>query len=296
MKTHETRPKAGHVLLWSAGLLLACGVGGSGELRVLASGGDEARGGLASSELVDGWSIEFERYLVSLTDLRLSRDGELKAEGLQPARVVDLTTGVSELGVLEALPAGRLHLSYAIAPPGEDAVAVAGVDPEDLARMRADQLSYLVEGVATKPPFAPVRFRFGFSEAVTMEDCTNGVDGTQGVVIPASSRAEAELTLHVEHLFYDRLGTHTGVGLRFEALAAMADEQGLVTLDVLSEQPVLEPVGMDGDRLLDDDGTPVLYDPGTSSVTHVADFLRVSVRDQGHLNGSGLCTIVRNIG
>src|SRR5690606_17859872 len=294
MKTHVSRSGVGRALLLSAGLLMACGSGGSGELRVLASGGDEASRGLASSELVDGWSIQFDRYLVSLKDLRLRRDGELMAEGLTPARVVDLTGGAVELEVLEDLPAGRLELSYAIAPPGEDAVAGPGVEAADLASMRAGGLSYLLEGVATKPPFAPVRFRFGFSEAVTMEDCTNGVDGTQGVVIPASRRAEAELTRHVERLFSDRLGTHSGVSLRFEALAAMADAQGTLTLEALEDQPVLEPVGMDGNRLLDDDGTPVLYDPGASSVTHLADFLRVSIRDQGHLNGGGLCTIIRS--
>lgn len=294
MKTHAIRIGVARALLVSAAVLMACGPGGSGELRVLASGGDEARRGLASSELVDGWSIQFDRYLVSLKALRLSRDGELMADGLSPARVVDLTAGAVELEVLQDLPAGRLELSYAIAPPDADAVATTGVEAADLDTMRAERLSYLLEGVATKPPFAPVRFRFGFSEAVTMEDCTNGVDGTQGVVIPASSRTEAELTLHVEHLFYDRLGTHAGVGLRFEALAAMADDQGLLTLEALEDQSLLEPVGMDGERLLDDDGRPVLYDPGATSVTHLADFLRVSIRDQGHLNGGGLCTIVRN--
>jgi len=278
-------------LLTCALALVGCGPAGTGTLSVVVSGEEGAERGFPSTELVDGWSVGFERYLVSIGDVVLTDDGGEVVRALETPTVVDLHRGSATIATLRDVPAGRLGFNFSVTPPTADAVVGAGVSEADVAEMREKGLTYLLVGTATKPPHAPVRFRLGLAAPVRLSDCTNGVDGTQGVVIPASSTTEAELTFHVEHLLYDRLGTHSGVKLRFEAIAAMADESGLVTLEQLAAQPVLSPVGMDGAPLTDADGSPVIYDPGASSVQSLDGFLVRTVRDQAHLNGGGLCTL-----
>jgi hypothetical protein len=273
-------------------LLSACDPAGTGTLAVRVNGEEGTQHGYSSSELVDGWSVRFDSYLVSLAGLRLLDGSEVVATALETPVVVDLHAGVPEVAVLEGVPAGRLRLDYAILPPTAETAVPAGVDPALIDEMRAGGWTYLLTGVATKPSRPTVTFKLGLPAPVRMQDCTSGVDGTQGVVIPASSTAEAELTLHAEHLFYDRLGTHAGVELRFEALAAAAGDDALLTFGELASQSVLAPVGFDGQPLTDEDGTAVRYDPGVSSVQTLDAFLLRSVRDQAHLDGGGLCTLV----
>lgn len=288
--TRKTLASAGAA---AALLLSACDPAGSGSLSVTVNGEEGTQRGYPSTELADGWSISFDSYLVSVADLRL-RDarGEV-ASALETPVVVDLHAGAPQVARIEGLPAGRLRLDYALLPPTEATVASEGVEPALVEEMRAGGWTYLLQGVATKPSRPTVRFKLGLPAPVRMEDCTSGVDGSQGVVISASSTAEAELTLHAEHLLYDRLGTHAGVQLRFEALAAAAGEDALLTFEELASQRVLAPVGFDGEPLTDEDGTPVRYDPGVSSVQTLDAFLLRSVRDQAHLDGDGLCTLVQ---
>ena len=227
-------------------LLSACDPVGTGTLSVTVNGEEGTQRGYPSTELADGWSISFDSYLVSLADLRpAGRDGGV-ASALETPVVVDLHAGAPQVATLEGLPTGRLRLDYALLPPTAATVVPAGVDAALVEEMRAGGWTYLLQGVATKPSRPAVRFKLGLPAPVRMEDCTSGVDGTQGVVIPASSTAEAELTLHAEHLFYDRLGTHAGVQLRFEALAAAAGEDALLTFEELASQSVLAPRGFDG--------------------------------------------------
>ncbi len=103
--------------------------------------------------------------------------------------------------------------------------------------------------------------------------------------------AEAEVTIHAEHMFYDRLGTHRGVELRFDAFAATADEGQVITPEGLSGQTLLDLRGLDGGELKDDQGRPVVYEPGAYTVRTLQEFVTRSVVDQAHLNGGGVCTI-----
>lgn len=286
---------------WLQGLLLgALGLGSSGcgdtmargEVRVSLSGGDGTQRGYADHLFQDGWSVQFTKYLVSLGDFTLtSAAGDVRATAEH--MVVDVQKGDVPLTALTGLAAGRYSVAFQVGPPEARTVAGGSVSSGDLELMRERGFSYFVEGRAQNrdPTLGVYAFRMGFPVHARMVDCINGVDGTQGIVVPENSVAEAEVTIHAEHMFYDRLGTHRGVQLRFEAIAATADANHAITPEGLASQELLDLRGLDGGELRDAQGQPVVYQPGAHAIRTLQEFVTQSIVDQAHLNGGGVCTV-----
>ena len=265
-----------------------------GEVRVTLSGGDGTQRGYPDHLFQDGWSVQFTKYLVSVGDFTLtSAAGEKRTAAGQV--LVDVQKGDMPLAHLEGLAAGRWSVGFRVSPPGADtALPEGGVSPEDLERMRAKGYSYWVEGIATKANVGVYTFRMGFPVNARMVDCVNGVDGTLGIVVPENSVAQTELTIHAEHMFYDRLGTHRGVLLRFDALAATADAHQAITPEGLTSQRMLDLRDATGGELRDAQGKPVVYEPGAYTVRTLHEFVTQSIVDQAHLNGGGVCAVAHD--
>ncbi|RKH55324.1 hypothetical protein [Corallococcus llansteffanensis] len=282
-------------LLLAAWSLGASGCGEAvarGDVRVTLSGGDGTQRGYADHLFQDQWSVQFSKYLVSLGDFTLtSASGDVRAT--QEHVLVDVQKGDAPLTALTGLEAGRWGVAFRVGPPEARTVAGASVSADDLAMMRERGFSYFVEGRAQHrdPTRGLYTFRMGFPVHTRMVDCINGVDGTQGLVVPEGSVAEAEVTIHAEHMFYDRLGTHRGVQLRFEAIAATADEHHAITPEGLASQDLLDLHGLDGGTLTDAQGQPVVYQPGAYDLRTLQAFVTQSIVDQAHLNGGGVCTV-----
>jgi hypothetical protein len=271
----------------------ACDNVATGGVKVTMSGGDGTQRGLPDTLFQDGWSVQFTRYLVALGDFTLtSASGEVRSS---PRHVlVDVQKGDIPLTELTELPAGRWDVGFRVSPPRDGTELADGAVPAELvAMMRERGFSYWVEGRAVKAGVGVLTFRMGFPVDARMESCINGVDGTQGIVVPEASVAEVEVTIHAEHMFYDRLGTHQGVRLRFDALAATADAQGLITPEGLASQQLTDLKGLDGGELRDAQGQPVVYLPGAYGVRTLQEFITQSIVDQAHLNGGGVCTVAR---
>ncbi|MCA3015805.1 MAG: hypothetical protein INH41_25745 [Myxococcaceae bacterium] len=274
--------------LFLSAALLACGPRGAGTFQVTVSGGERAERGFAPSLLRDRWGLTFTRYLVSVGDLEASRDGaRLERPGVH---VVDVQKGTRDLFPWSDVPAGRWDIAFSLRPPPPEATS-HGVADEDVREMRANGWAYLVEGVATRTGVGTTRFRVGLPLNHRYTRCTNGLDGTLGLVVGDGATETLELTMHVDHMLYDRLGTHRGVNLRFDAWTSRATPEGLVTLAALERQDLLDLRATDGGPLLDIDGARVVYDPGSFDVRTLDRFVAQSLKDQAHLNGGGLCTV-----
>ncbi len=292
-------------LLVSASLLvMSCGddAAGEGTLRITLNGEEGAREGFPFTvdgqtvAFADGWSLRFDRYIVAVGDVSLrGADG---ATALEDGRVfiADLTRGAPTLLERQGLAARRWErIAYAIRAPGpqDEVVNVNEVAQADIARMRDGQLSYLIEGEATKGA-QTVRLSWEVAAPVRLEDCTNGVDDTQGVVVRANTVTEAELTIHVEHAFFSSLGSEIAK-LRFEAIAAASQDGQVVTWADLTTQDLFNLRGLDDAPLRDEAGARLSYDGGSAQLeaTHLQAFVRFSMASQAHLNGLGLCTTRR---
>lgn len=274
-------------------VLPACDSVAPGDVRVTMSGGDGTQRGLPDTLFQDGWSVQFTKYLVSLGDFTLtSASGEV--QGSRRHVLVDVQKGDIPLTELTGLPAGRWNVGFHVSPPREDTELADGqVSTVDLEMMRERGFSYWVEGRAVKAGVGIFDFRMGFPVDARMVDCINGVDGTQGIIVPEGSRADVEVTIHAEHMFYDRLGTHKGVQLRFDALAATANPERLITPEGLASQQLTDLKDAQGLELRDAAGQPVVYLPGAHDVRTLQEFVTQSIVDQAHLNGGGVCTVAK---
>jgi hypothetical protein len=276
------------------------GTEGSGIARVRVSGEGAAKSGYPYDRqgvqiaFADGWTLEFEKVLVSLSELELAAGEDSVAS--DRSWVVDLHLGDPELEELADLAPQRWEsFGFVIAPPTATSEPGDGVASADLERMIGEGLGYLVVGSATHPDRGTITFEWGLPIAVRHRNCTNGVDGTAGIVVRENSATDAEITVHMDHIFWDTLGTEKAQ-LRFDPIwGADVDENGEVTTEELSAQRISALTDPKGAPLLDEEGAPLVYDPGSLPLPdkNLYEFILLSTASMAHLNGLGLCSVER---
>lgn len=281
--------------------LAACGEGGdgTGAVEVRASGEGAATKGYPFAKngvriaFVDGWSVRFSKVLVSLGDVRLASADDAVAFEEPSVRVVDLQKGDAVLFGREGIPARRWdRFSFRVVVPPPDA-ELRGVDVADVEQMRAGGHGTWLEGRAEKGE-AVYTFAWGLANPVRATNCTNGVDGTDGIVVRRGATSTAEITMHLDHVFWDTLGTEISK-LRFDAIAGASRDDRVVTWGELEAQSLDDLRGPDGQPLRDESERPLVYDPGPVPLPRrtLAEFVLATTASQAHLNGTGLCTVTR---
>lgn len=164
-----------------------------------------------------------------------------------------------------------------------------------------------------------VKFRFGFKSAVQYVNCQNtslrgkafaGEEAQRGVQVGEHGVTTAQITVHVDHPFWDTVD-HDAAQLFFDPFAAAANADGVVTLEDLATK--------DPTQLTDRAGKPLPWrscladhpvrtgprkvDPGSvpvdkngapeSALRNFADYVTYVQSTQGHLNADGLCAVKR---
>ncbi|MCC6215843.1 MAG: hypothetical protein IT376_13345 [Polyangiaceae bacterium] len=277
----------------------ACGADdslGTGTLEVVVTGEDAAKTGFPFEEdgeriaLADDWTIVFSQVLLSIGELEVTGSGGDTAVASTDRWIVDLHAGDPSLGRYGGLPARRWEQLGFVIPRAAtgarlgDAVSTAAGE-----QMIAAGATHLLTGTATRGSTS-VGFELVLVNPTRSSSCTNGADGKQGVVIANGGAAEVEITIHLDHLFWDSLGSEEA-RLRFDAWAgadALGDADGRVTTDELALQPLSDLKGADGTSPLG-----VVYDSGSVPLAaqHLGAFVGASASSMAHLNGDGLCTI-----
>ena len=274
-------------------MVVGCGGdGATGSVNLVVDGEDGARLGYPNGSgedviaFADGWTVSFDRVLVAVQEFRLAAsDGDAALLDTDPV-VVDLSTEVVLADTFDSVPARRWdQVSYRIVPPTSASRAI-GVESSDLQRMIDGGNSLLLEGTATRGAES-VAFSFGIPLTVTNLECEGG-DETLGLVVPEASTAEANLTIHFDHLFFDSYATEEPA-LRFDAIAAMAVD-GQVTFEMLRGQNMTDVRDADG-RPLMDGADAVVYDPGPLTVAGdtLYDYILAASSTTGHFLGEGHC-------
>lgn len=285
---------------WIAVVALAgCGAedeGGSGSL-VLSLSGEEAAQfgfpvpGVPELQFADGWAVHFDKYLVGIGNVRVAgADGE-RALADGGSVLVDLTAGEQEIFRFDGLGARRWErFGYDILVPGESTRRIGGIADEDARRMSEGGYNYWIEGTATRGE-ETVRFAWGLSAPTHNDDCINSADDSPGVVVRNNAAAAYQITLHLDHLFYDRLGSHEGVKMRFSPLAAVAGDDGSIEWADLSSQRLASLRDADGQPLRDETGALLIYDPESVPLADadLQNYLLAASVSQGRFNGEGTC-------
>lgn len=270
--------------------LLGCGDASRGTLRVMANGEAAAVQGYPVTidgdtiALEDDFTIAFEHVYVGLSELRLeTAEGDSANVVVEPV-VIDLARGPAQMWEVE-VPAQRWdRVSYRTHVPGHDDRIIGDVSFNAVHAMLVAQYATYVLGTATQSG-ETYTFAFGFP-AVQQSRCENG-DGTEGIVVRTGAVTEAEVTIHLDHIFFDSLASNTPA-MRFEPFAAASFSNDVV--NAFLTQPITDVRDRNGDPIMSG-GNVVVYDPGPFALSPmtVEQFVLAAGRTMGHWNGEGHC-------
>ncbi len=225
----------------------------------------------------DGWTIRYTRFLLNIGNFTVAAADGTAGGSLAAMRVYDLktTTTPFAVGRITGVPSRRMdRVSYRIAPA--TAASTAGnATAADVTLMQTNGYALYVEGEGTRMG-TTVRFRWGFTQTINFETCTNA-DNQVGLAIPSGGNVDAQMTIHGDHFFYDDLQSEDA-RLRFDAIAgADRDADGTVTLEELA--------------MVDLTTLPsTQYGGGDMArVRNLRDFITAISATVGHFNGEGHC-------
>lgn len=164
-----------------------------------------------------------------------------------------------------------------------------------------------------------VKFRLGFKTPTTYKNCQNtdlhgkpfdGEESQRGVQVSEHGGTVAQITLHVDHPFWNTVD-HDAAELFFDQMAAAASADGTLVVDDLAKLDftsfkdasgkalpwrscLADKPAQTGVRRFDSGSVPV--DPNgapESALRNYADFVTYQQSTQGHLNADGLCAVER---
>jgi hypothetical protein len=250
-----------------------------------------------AENIVDGWTVNFSRYVVAIGRVHLHQGATLEAS--DPAvHVVDLAS-VSEDGFaltsFDGIATGRWDgVEFETAAPGADAIRDASVTQAELDEMIAGGCSYLIEGALSSPTgqacvpgsacvsATEIGFRFCVPATSVFGPC-NTPDGLPGLVVNAGLTTTNAITIHGDHMFFSAFPSGDELVDRRAQWLANCDTDG----DGDVTQAELEAAD------------PALIFPAPEyslagaprPIQSAWDFLIAQVKTQGHWNGEGECLV-----
>ncbi|HEY6728848.1 MAG TPA: hypothetical protein VI197_32780 [Polyangiaceae bacterium] len=264
---------------WLAG----CGsdARGDGSVAVSVWGEEYIEVGIPEEEFEDGWSVKYDKFLIALGDVSIEQKDGPSGGSLDEVVLFDLTeSGPQAFGAVAGLSEGNWdEFGFSSLVVTDETQRSDSASAEDWELMLDGGYNVYVTGTATKDD-AQKQFAWGFSEPVRYASCVDVRDGQEisGVVVGDGAEAEAQLTIHGDHLFYDDLASPEAK-LRFDRVAsADADDDGEVTLDELAAIQLAD--------LSSDQGS---YGVGAFDVDDMRGFIEAATNSLGHFNGEGHC-------
>jgi hypothetical protein len=169
---------------------------------------------------------------------------------------------------------------------------VGTVTDAQITTMMAGGISYWLHGTAHHPMHHDVVLDLQIPMHTRMTACTNAMDMTDGLVVTPNGMADYQVTFHLDHVFFDSI-VAPEPDLRFEAYAAAAGADFVVTFDDLASQPLADLHDIDGSPLMEG-GAQIVYDPGSTPLAtqDLRSFVYHQATTVGHFNGEGHCTYV----
>lgn len=283
------------VLALSLLLLAACVSGPTGQATIYLEAEDTVTGGLASGtseeDVIDGWSVAYTRFVVSLGDVHLGRSASGAMRASPSSVVVDLRTLPSSgfaLTRFDALEATRWDV-IGFATPAASAASMrdASVSEAELAEMIAGGCSYVVAGAITEVASRRVvDFRLCVPADTRYGPCSSP-DGMAGLAIVAAASTPAHVTIHGDHLWFNLFpsGAESVVERRAQWMADCdLDHDGHVTEAELRATPAARVFTTT--RHYDLAGSPTVDGHGIATAW---DWVRAQMSTVGHFQGEGEC-------
>ena len=251
----------------------------SGTLEVRVYGEAFIEDGIPADVFVDGWTVSFDKFLVSLGHVA-AQAGHDHAELTDPSfKVFDLAVPSGGAGFLVATfdaPGGTYdHFGYVIKP--DAAATAANADAADVTALQAAGHSVRVVGTATRGA-QTVRFDWGFALSITHSHCESAAKVDDNTAV-------TEATIHGDHLFYDD-AVSAEPNVAFDLIAASDGADGTAA------DGVVTPAELAAKDLT----AEARYQVGSLDIHDLWGFVSHQVGTLGHANGEGHCEDVRVTG
>jgi len=202
--------------------------------------------GSLESETADGWSIGFDRVLVSIGRASLDGDGCSVYSEAGYGRVLNLIGAPAAQKISESYALGSCDFGFGITNAAADSLLGVGATAADLAYLRTagtdryagpSGISMFIAGRAKKAG-RQLTFGWAFRGRARYVECQNTVDGAvkRGLSLVQDGDVAVDVTMHAEALFAENLDDPSSA-LRFDAIAsadALGNCDGDVSLDELS--------------------------------------------------------------
>jgi hypothetical protein len=265
-----------NTLVLSSLVLAACGGSdpADGTLRATVYGEEFIEDGIPADVFSDGWSVSFDKFLVSIGNVAGQAGHDNPEIGSPGFQIVDLAQSSGgegyELAKLAA-PGGEYdHYGYQLkADPNATAL---NADPADVTSMKAAGYSIWVKGSATKGAVTKT-FDWGFTMKLTYAHCDlmDSVDG---------DTLTAQATIHADHLFYDDAVSEEP-NVAFQLIAdADANADNTISSTELAAMDIRSQTRYQvGSK----------KDPTGATIENLWQFIETQTVTVGHINGEGHC-------
>lgn len=242
----------------------------AGTLAVHIYGEELAEEGIAADVFADGWSVSFDKVLMSVGDVSAAVEQDDPALTAPEYRIWDLALPSGGMGhevaVAEVAGGPYDHVAFRVAPSA-DALAGNAI-AEDVEIMRDGGYSLYVAGRADREGDS-LAFAWGFSGATSYREC-------EGTALVDGGEHTTTLTIHMDHLFYDDLFSPDPL-VAFD-LVAQADTDG----DAVVTQAELAAVSL---------ATQERYQVGSTGIDDLWSFIDQQTSTVGHIDGEGHCSV-----
>ena len=236
----------------------------------------------------DGWSVSYDKFLVSLGDFRagsVSGTDELHDDAVYVTDLKRIDASGRIFVTLENVEAKRFgHFSYSFVT-SPNSLPVGPLTDADLALMREHTL-YVV-GTLSKPGETSITFRLGYKGATRFGECAAEEGGPSGFAVTAGGTVAIKPTLHGDHWFFTS-DPHTTTPKRLAQWLASSDANGdhEVTTDELKARTNVAAL-FPSSQGYNFSGLPV------QPIQNAFHYFGTMARTLGHFNGDGDCEDIR---
>ena len=272
---------------------------------------DGISSGSDTGEIQDGWTVNFDQYLIHLNDLNLTHTQTGAHHHEDQSYVVDLkrVQSGSFLWAIQGLEEGRWDFNYTTSPTTNSSSRHESVSEEQFEAMKDGQFTYWMKGTLSKedgescPPdalredpgagdsgeescFANTEIRFSFPMQVESVYGPCEVDGLTGVAIVDRVTQSAAISIHGDHFLFNGFpeGSEGGISRLAQWLADCdLNGDGEVTqaeLERIKPQDLVE-----FDERFQLGGSPI------TPIDSIWTYIKAQLMTQGHFQGEGECPI-----
>jgi hypothetical protein len=237
--------------------------------------------GMGDEDILDGWSVTYDRFLVTIGNPRASRSDATERLSSPDVYVLDLKKVpaggyiVANFDDVSATRWDRFGFDLPNAKAG--AKALAPTSDADLALLVDNGFSLYIEGNIDNGTTKKT-FRWGLPAGTAYDDCATE-DETPGFAVPAGGTVAVKPTIHGDHWFLNNITAGAEVTVRYAQYIADADidKDGETTLDELKQTKAVDVFPADK------------YSLAGAPIETAYDYVLAQARTLGDYQGDGEC-------